>query len=112
MQLDHIRTASLLMQIVYILRDESQTGYMLLHLDKRAMRSIRFCLSDQFPSHGVPFPHQFRITLKRFRCCQFLGSVLRPQPGLRIAKRRHTTCGGNTGTGQNGYMFRIPDCVE
>ncbi len=112
MQLDHIHTTSLLMQIVYILGDESQTGNMLLHLGKRMMRSIRFCLSDQFPSHGVPFPHQSRITPKRFRCCQFLGSVLGPKASLRIAKRRHTTRGGNTGARQNKYMFRIPDCVE
>jgi hypothetical protein len=104
-QLDHAGTAGRAVQAVDVLRDQPKIDAA-LDRSERAMTRVRSGLADQFAPPRVPVPDEFRIARERRRRRELLRIVFRPEPGLRIAKRRHAGFGGNARAGQRGDHAR------
>ena len=58
------------MQVVHVLCDEQELVRVLGQFSNCRVSCIRLRVADALPALAIPFPDQFRIALKRFRCGQ------------------------------------------
>lgn len=105
MKFNHIATARLLMEAIYVLCDKMKLRPERLHFGQRKMPLIRLGLRHQLSPPFIPFPHEARITKKGARRSNLFGLKLGPQSSLRIAEGWHTALGGNARTSEYRDAF-------
>ena len=112
MQFNHVAAAGAAMEVVHVLRDESEGRDTLLPFDEGYVGWIGFGFCDEFAPPCVPFPDEARFTAEGGWRGEFLRFEFRPKAGLRIAKRRDAALGRNTCTGKNGDALRGAEAVK
>jgi HPt (histidine-containing phosphotransfer) domain-containing protein len=95
MQADEFACAGSDVQIVDVLRDETEP-VALRPPREYVVRRIGTARGDLLPPPGIPFPDQYGITCERDRRREILGPVSAPQ-SVRTAKCRHAARRGHAG---------------
>jgi hypothetical protein len=97
-QFDDVAAAGAAMEVIHVLRDESEGGGAFLPFDERDVRRVWIGFGDKFAPPRVPFPNETRFAAEG----GWSGEVLRfefcPKAGLRIAKCRHAAFSGDART--------------
>jgi len=100
------------MEVIHILRDESEGGDALLPFDESDVGRVWIGFGDEFSAPCVPFPDEARFAAEGGGGGEFLRFEFRPKAGLRIAKRRHTAFSGDARAGENGDALRDAEALE
>src|SRR3984957_16491211 len=100
MQVVHWRAAGTLVQVVDVLRDDTDLGMVLPGRDG-AVPVIGFDGADQVVPPQIPSPDPLGIALPALNAGQLVGIELGPQPVLVVAERRHAALRGDSRAGQH-----------
>ena len=101
-QFDDVAAAGAAMEVIHVLRDESEGGGAFLPFDEREVGRVWIGLGDKFAPPCVPFPNETRFAVEGGWSGEFLRFEFRPKAGLRIAKCRDAAFRGDARAGEDG----------